>query len=179
MILQSVSGDRAAQYKLYTLLLPYLNLICKRYLTIQSSVPDVLQDSFVSIFKHLDSYDPSKASLKTWCTTITINCCIKYNKRHQAKGTLALYEDYTELATEPEVLSKLSNDDLLHFLNQMPETFRTVFNLYLIDGYTHDEIAILLDIQPALSRQRLLRARTWLKQNESDLIDPKPKTLYK
>lgn len=164
LINRCLSNDRAAQNELYRELLPYLNLVCQRYLRDQQQRQDTLQETFIRIFRHLDQFDVQQAAFKTWATKIAINCCRRNNARHQTQSTQELILPLHESLINPEVLRKMSNEDLLHWLRKMPVAYYEVFNLFVVDGFSHREIAELLDIDEALSRQRLSRSRAWIKQ---------------
>lgn len=177
------SQNRLAQKQLYQLLLPYLRAVASRYLRDTSFVKDVLQESFVKIFRYIDRYDPNKAPFDKWAAKIVVNDSLNYNKR--VIGTPNEEFDTTkhDIICLPQVMKNLSDEHLLFILKQMPKNYFEVFNLFVIDGYKHDEIAEMLDIAEALSRKRLSRAREWLKktfrdknQVESDIISY-PKSL--
>ncbi len=158
------SGDRNAQRRLYTVLMPYLNMVCRRYLFNTSETQDVLQETFVRIFTHLGQYDAGKSAFKTWATRIAINFCLKNNTKRKHTATDELFLNLHDTPIPPEALKNLSNNDLLALLKTMPETFSQVFNLHVIDGFSHEEIAEILGIEAALSRQRLSRGREWLRK---------------
>ena len=82
-----IAGNRPAQKQLYTVLLPYLNVISQRYLDEDSQRKDVLQEAFINIFKNLNQFDSSKAGFKTWAAKITINCCLKNNRKYKNNKT--------------------------------------------------------------------------------------------
>lgn len=164
LIALCLSNNREAQRQLYDLLLPYLNVICKRYLFDSNLLKDVLQEIFISLFRHLDQFNIQKASFKTWSTQIAINACLKCNKKSQHSRTEELRIDLHEIAEGPKVVDDISNEELISWLKKMPFQYYEVFNLHVIDGYSHDEIGKLLSIEAALSRQRLSRARAWVKK---------------
>lgn len=177
------SQHRMAQKQLYLLLLPYLRAVANRYLRDTSFVKDVLQESFVKIFKHIERYDPNKAPFNKWAAKIVVNDCLNYNKRVIGIPNEEFDTTQHEIVCLPQVMKDLSDEHLLFILKQMPDGYFEVFNLFVIDGYKHNEIAQILDIKEALSRKRLSRARDWLKkifrdknQFESDIISF-PKTL--
>jgi RNA polymerase sigma-70 factor (ECF subfamily) len=164
LIAKCLANDRGAQRHLYDLCLPYLNLTCRRYLIIEADLKDALQDAFISIFGNLTQFDVQKASFKTWSTRIAINACLKCNRKRKQAGTQELVINMHDPEIEPEVFVQLSNDDLVAWLKQMPRPYFEVFNFYVIDGFSHQEIGKMLDIDPQLSRQRLARSRAWLKK---------------
>jgi len=158
------SGDRNAQRQLYAVLMPFLNMVCRRYLRDRSEAQDVLQETFVRIFTHIRQYDAGKSSLRTWASRIAINYCLKHNAARQRNATDEYSPLLHDLPVAPEALKNLDNEELLEWLRAMPEAFAQVFNLYVIDGFSHEEIGEMLGIEPALSRQRLSRGRDWLRK---------------
>ncbi|MEL6656259.1 MAG: RNA polymerase sigma factor [Bacteroidota bacterium] len=164
LIERCLSNDRTAQNGLYRQLLPYLNVVCQRYLYHQDQRQDVLQEAFIRIFRHLAQFDVQHASFKTWVTKIAINCCLKSNAKREKRSTQELILPLHESLISPEVFRKMSNEDLMNWLRKMPPDYYEVFNLFMIDGFSHREIAELLEIDEALSRQRLARGRAWIKK---------------
>lgn len=156
--------NRDGQKQLYLVLLPYLRAVANRYLRDTSYGKDVLQESFVKIFKSIDKYDPDKAPIKNWAARIVINTSLNYNERIIGDFTEELIVNYHEQAVEQEVLEETSNADLMRLLKKMPTTYFEVFNLFVIDGYSHKEITEILGINEALSRKKLSRARSWLRK---------------
>lgn len=162
-------NDSNAQKRLYMLLLPYLRAIVNRYLRDTSYEKDALQESFVKIFKTIECYEEQKGALKSWAARITINTCLNLNKRVIGLPTEALEsighlqpdESKYQLEDRKAVLNKMLKD--------MPPDFSDVFNLFVIEGYDHKEIAEILSIETALSRKRLSRARVWLRWNEQTI----------
>ncbi len=159
-----LSKDREAQRKLYDLLLPYLTVICRRYLNSSADLNDVLQETFVNIFRNLEQFDLRRASFKTWTTRIAINACLKNKQKKRRHHTEELIIDLHEQQIDPAFLDQLTNKELLTWLRKMPAPYFEVFNLFVIDGFSHQEIAELLGIDAALSRKRLSRAREWIKK---------------
>ena len=174
-IIQScIKQERAAQNKVYKILLPYLRAVAYRYLKDTSYVKDVLQESFIKIFRSIDKYDMQKASLKQWATRIVINTSLNYNDRVIGFPKEELKILNTGILSIPKAIQNLSNEHLLYILKQMPDNYFKVFNLHIIDGYSHQEISELLQINQELSRKRLSRARIWLKKTfhkNPDLIN--------
>lgn len=134
--------------------------ICRRYARDESMAKDFLQDSWLRIYNNLDKYDSSRP-FEAWIKRITVNECLK-NIRSQKNYFEELNDiqvDHTETPIE-----KLNNEDLMVLINALPLVYKTVFNLYVIDGYSHKEIAELLNIKESTSRSKLARGRTWLKE---------------
>ncbi len=164
LIRDCLANRRAAQRELYDRCLPYLSVIAKRYLRDGENLKDVLQDSFLQLFNKLDQFDASRASFKTWAARIVINNCLKRNSRAEKMPLEALVPETHTVATAPKILEQLDEEALIAWLQQMPTDLHAVFMLHVVDGFSHQEIAEMLSISPALSRKRLSRGRKWLAQ---------------
>ena len=163
LIHSCIEQNRAAQKELYLLLLPYLRAISNRYLKDTSYSKDVLQESFVKIFKNISKYDSNKAPLKNWAARIVINTSINYNKRVVDDTTMELIEEIHD-SIDHKPIENLSDSFLMKILKKMPKGHFEVFNLFVIDEYSHKEISIMLGISEALSRKKLSRAKNWMQK---------------
>ena len=140
-----------------------LYVICIRYMSDKETARDLLQEAFLKIFNNIKSYDPEKASLYTWMSTITVRTCL----RKLEKGKLDVVHienDEVEVPFESKVLDDLKTKDLIAIVNLLPSGYRDVFNMYVIDGFTHKEVSEMLNISEASSRTRLKRAKDLLKR---------------
>lgn len=156
------SKDRTAQKQLYRQLLPYLNVVGKRYLNDVTYINDVLQETFICLFTKIDQYNSEKGSFKTWAVRITINCCLKNNQKNAKVSTEELILSQHQPKVDPSIYLKYTDEEIMTFLKKMPESYFQVFNLYEIDGFSHREISEMLNIAEPLSRKRLSRAKSWL-----------------
>ncbi len=161
-----------AQRELYEALLPYLRAVAQRYLKDPSFNMDVLQESFVKIFNNIKNHDSSKAPLKNWAAKIVINCSLNYNKRVAISNVEEFNGSIHGSSFELDEIDDLPDEFLVDSLKEMPGKLYNVFNLNIIDGYTHKEIAQILNINESNSRKLLSRAKEWLRaayqKNESD-----------
>lgn len=162
LIQSCISQKRNSQKQLYQLLLPYLRAVANRYLRDHSYTKDVLQESFVKVFRNIHSYDSSKAHIKHWAAKITINSCLNYNKRIIGVPNEEFITEKHEVASLKSI-NQWTDQDLLILFKKMPEQYFAVFNLFAIDGYSHQEISEMLKINEALCRKRLSRGKRWLK----------------
>ncbi len=155
-------GDRIAQKAVYDRLAPKMFPVCLRYVSQRSVAEDMLQDGFVALFSKIDSYK-GEGSFEGWARRIFVNTCLMYLRK---KDALKMSED---IETARHVSSGYSDQvqdigykELMQLITSMPTGFRTVFNLYVLEGYSHREIAKMLDITEVTSRTQLSRARLWL-----------------
>ncbi|RZS99193.1 RNA polymerase sigma factor [Aquimarina brevivitae] len=153
--------DIKAQEQLYRLFAGKLFSLCLKYCTNYSAAEDTLQDSFITIFAKIDQYK-GKGSFEGWLKRITINTALqKYRKQ---KVFDIVDEDLiidTEVAVEED---EISLNYLLQLIQELPDRYRLVFNLYVLDEYSHKEIAKMLNISVGTSKSNLARARHILKE---------------
>ena len=139
--------------------------VCLRYSSNEVDAEDLLQESFMRAFKSLNTYQET-SGLGAWLRKITVNCALeKYRNEKKKKETVLYVESYFEndFAFENE-LAQFDLNDLLQKIQLLPLGYRTVFNLYAIEGYQHDEIADLLKIAVGTSKSQYSRARVMLKE---------------
>ncbi len=155
--------DPQAQRQLYDRYRNQLMGIAMRYARQHSDAEDIFQEAFIQAFRHLHQVKEPTALLG-WLKQITIRTAIRHYHRAQQSLTIAL-EDAPVTANEDDhtILAKIQREQLLQLINQLPDGYRLVFNLYVIDGYSHEEIAQTLGIREASSRSQLARAKQQLK----------------
>ena len=133
-----------------------------RYLKDEDETKDVLQDSFIRIFKSIKNFDPQKGKLTSWMCKVVINESLK--QWHKRKNKVS-YNEHFELAVErPLVVGKLKTDELYQMIRELEDPYKMVFNLHVIEGYPHQEIAEILEIKVGSSRSILSRAKEMLRQ---------------
>lgn len=156
-------GDRRAQKKLFKLLYPYSMSICLRYAHDEEEAMEVLNDGYLKIFAKIDQHNPNR-SFKAWARRIFINTAIDHYRKNE-KHYHAL--EITTVDTEhikPEVLDNLAATDIQIMISQLPPAYRLIFNLYVVEGYNHREIAEKIGISEGTSKSNLSKARVRLKK---------------
>ena len=156
-------GDQQACRALYDQYKSQLFIICLRYALDRSQAQDFLQDSFIKIFKNLESYDGSKGAFEFWIGRITINVCLAY-ARKKTIYPVSLKSIEETITTDNTILASLSLQEMLKLVQNLPYGYRTVFNLYVIDGFSHREIAQQLKISESTSKSQLAKARKLLQK---------------
>jgi RNA polymerase sigma factor (sigma-70 family) len=167
-------GVKSSQYELVKRYSGMLLSICRRYARDESMAKDLLQETLIRVFKNIDKYE-ARGSFEGWMRTIAINRSLQWIEkscfRHEMQP-LRMPDDKT---IEPEVYQNMSADDILELIKELPEGYRAVFNLNIVEGYSHREIGKLLNITEATSRSQLTRARKLLKnqlEQKKKLIQP-------
>ncbi len=155
------------QHLLFTKYSRKLMTVCSRYAGTSAEAEDMLQESFIKIFSSIHQYR-SEGSFEGWLRKITVNICLRKLKkakiRYDELSTLETIND----AIHPDVLSSIAEKELIGLIRNLPDGYRVVFNLSVIEGYSHDEIATMLNIQAATSRSQLIKAR---RQLQKQLLD--------
>lgn len=157
-------GDREAQEKLYKNYYRAMISVCLRYTKNEEDAVEVLNNGFLKVFKNIQRYESSISTLYTWIRTIVINSCLDFIKQKQKLGKVNELSADTDVHIAPEVFSKIKITELLDHVRRLAPATQAVFNLYLIEGYSHKEIAQLLNIREGTSKWHLSEARKNLKQ---------------
>jgi len=139
--------------------------LCLRYTKDEADARSVLNQGFYKVFKNVEKYDPIKATAYTWIRSIVVNCCLDHIKQKQSSVVTNELTDAEVSSFEPEVNSKIDAGEILELIRKLPPATQAVFNLYVIDGFGHKEIAALLQIKEGTSKWHLSEARNFLKNN--------------
>ena len=160
--------DQRAFQLLYERCIRYVYAIVKRYVSNGSDHPDVIQEIFARVFLSIDSFDAQKGEFKFWLRRLTINQCIKHYHRHKGSTQMDPIENAANLPSDThETPGTLSEDEIRLFLAGMPEGYKQVFMMVIIDEYSHQEVGELLKITAETSRSQLHRAKKWIRENRS------------
>jgi RNA polymerase sigma-70 factor (ECF subfamily) len=164
-----LQGDRTAQRDIFNMYAGKMMAICLRYTRHRHEAEDILQDSFVKVFTHLDEFE-NIGSFEGWVRRIIINTAIKNNQKksfsHEDIGLDHIKEDNT---ASPEIFSTLSEEELTKLISDLPDGYRIVFNLFAIEGFSHKEISEMLNIGESTSRSQLMKARRILQEKVHEL----------
>jgi len=144
--------------------------VCHRYARNTEDAEDILQESFIKIFNKMNQFK-SEGSFEGWIRRIVVNTALKkYSvSRYSKEFSVPELKDTNSVINEAPAYSHLTEKDLLVLINNLPDGYRVIFNLYVIEGYQHDEIAEMLGIQPGTSRSQLVKARMLLQKQLSEL----------
>lgn len=162
------------QKELYHHYAPLMMGVCMRYSSSQEEAQDILQDGFVTVFKKLDTYR-GEGELGAWIRKIILNTALQnYRKNKKHLHVIEIDEKGLSIESNDDIISSISVKELMYKIQQLPNGFRTVFNLYAIEGYKHHEIAKILEISEGTSKSQFSRARAQLiKIIESEKIREK------
>ncbi len=158
-----IRGDRQCQKMLFERYAGVMLTVCRRYTRHQMEAEDILQDAMIKVFRNIDRFK-FEGSFEGWIRRIVVNTALKnYQKSSFQKEQIGL-ESYQEGAMEPKAFSKLQEEELMDMIATLPDGYRVVFNLYVIEGFSHKEIGQQLNIQESTSRSQLVKARRMLQE---------------
>jgi RNA polymerase sigma factor (sigma-70 family) len=161
-----IAGKRKAQSQLYDKFSAGMLGICLRYCKNLEDAEDVLQEGFIKVFRSIQTFR-GESSIGAWIKRIMINTAITHIKKQISIGNMMTEMidsiEMEESENEEIVLAHIDPQKLLGFIQELPEGYRTVLNLYVFEGYTHKEIAESLSISESTSKTQLFKARKYLR----------------
>lgn len=161
-----VRKDAQAQRLLFNRCAPGILTTCRRYETKGLDAKDILQETFMAVFEKITHYNPEKAAIETWINRIAVNTALKMLRKQQPVWVeldrLPEIPEATE--TEADGWDELTEEQLLQMIGELPVGYRTVFNLYVVDEFSHADIAETLGISVQTSKSQLFKAKAMLRQ---------------
>lgn len=156
-------GDERAMRVLYCQYIRYLSAVCSRYIYDEEDIRDVLQDAFLKIFSSINSFEyRGEGSLKGWMTKIVLNETLKFVKRSCRLNFVELKQEEMDVSDEAPDTEGITPSVIHSMIRDLPDGYRTVFNLYVIEEKSHKEIAELLGIKENTSASQYHRAKAML-----------------
>ena len=158
-----VLNERWAQKKLYETHYSKMMGVCLRYSNSEDDALDILHEGFIKVFKNISKYQIG-TSLSAWIHRIMVNTAIDFYRKNVRRRTEDLDEAYELRSGGADAISQCTEQEILAAIRQLSPAYRTVFNLYVIEGYPHKEIAANLGITESTSRSNLVKARMKLQE---------------
>lgn len=165
-----MEGNRRMQEELYSRFSSRMYAVCLRYAGNAEEAEDILQEGFIKVFKKLDSFR-SEGSFEGWVRRIFVNTAIEHFRRKRYLMPVTEKEENTLEGKYNSVLDDLGAKDILALVQELSPGYRTVFNMYVVEGYTHKEIADMLGISEGTSKSQLSRAKVILQDMVRTFID--------
>lgn len=164
LIEQCLEGNAFAQRRLYDLHADLMLGICLRYMGSRDKAQDVLQDGFIRVFSKLDTYK-GEGALGAWIRRIMVNTALEHLRKLKKHEMATDFQDAAYLVPDQEqTISGLSAKEIMAIIQKLPTGYRTVLNLYAVEGYSHKEIAEQLDISEGTSKSQYSRAKALLQK---------------
>jgi RNA polymerase sigma factor (sigma-70 family) len=165
LIKACINEDAAAQRAVFIRYSSRMLGVCHRYARCNADAEDILQDAFIKVYNKMHQFK-FEGSFEGWIRKIVVNTALKKYAVQRYDKELVGHEitDRDEALLEPPAYAHVSQKELLEIIHALPDGYRLIFNLHVIEGYQHDEIATMLGIQPGTSRSQLVKARTLLQK---------------
>lgn len=169
LVKKCLKGDARAQRALFDKFAPKMLGVCMRYAKNTEQAEDVLQDGFVKVFTKLSNYS-GNGSLEGWIRRIIVNTALDEIRRNvKFKDNVNVDDVDYKLELDSHIVEGLAADDLMKIVNDLPDGYRVVFNMFAIEGYSHKEIAMQLNISENTSKSQYSRARSYIKVKLEEL----------
>lgn len=155
--------DRKCQKGLYQIFYSYAMRMCIRYAKDKEEALELVNDGFMRVFMNIHRYEDTRP-FKAWLSTIMINTSIDHYRKQIKRIEMEELNAKNEMEDKESILSHIQYEDLIKLVQQLSVAYRTVFNLFAIDGYSHEEISTMLSISVGTSKSNLFKAREQLKK---------------
>lgn len=159
-----IDNDRKAQERLYKQFYVAMMSVCMRYTRNEDDAMEVLHNGFLKVYKNMHRFDSLKAGLYTWIRSIMIHSAIDFIRQNVKHNRQVEIDQATEPYIDSEAIEKLNAQELLHLVRKLPPATQTVFNLYIIEGFTHKEIGTMIGISEGTSKWHLSEARRLMRK---------------
>ncbi len=159
-----IKNDEQCQRKLFERFAGKMLTVCLRYATDRMEAEDILQDAFIKVYRNISQFK-FEGSFEGWVRRIVVNTALKYCQKKRMKFDEVKPDAVNVGGIEPSAYSHLNETELMKLIHHLPDGYKLVFNLHVIEGYSHEEIAGMLNIKDSTSRSQLVKARRFL-QNE-------------
>ena len=169
-----IRGDRKMQHELYQRFAPKMYGVCLRYAGNAEEAEDILQEGFIKVFNKIGSFR-SEGSFEGWIRRIFVNTAIEHFRKKIYLQPITEYEEDTVEGKYLSVLDSLAAKDIIQLVQQLSPGYRTVFNMYVVEGYTHKQIAEALNISEGTSKSQLSRAKLILQDLVQQFIERRKK----
>lgn len=173
--LEAINGAKKGDYKsqrfLYDKYKTKWYMICMRYMSYKADADDALQNGMINVFSKIDQFNPELGYFSSWSSRILVNDCIMLiRKKKKALLTDDITDNHVIFDERETAVEALSRKEMMALVQKLPDGYRTVFNMYVIEGYSHKEIADKLKISEGTSKSQLFKARKLLKETLEVII---------
>jgi RNA polymerase sigma-70 factor (ECF subfamily) len=165
-----IKGDRKMQYELYERFAPKMYGVCLRYAANTEEAEDILQEGFIKVFRKISSYR-GDGSFEGWIRRIFVNTAIEQFRKKTYLQPITEQEEGSIEGKYTSVLDNMAEKDIIKLIQQLSPGYRTVFNMYVIEGYTHKQISEALNISEGTSKSQLSRAKLILQDLVKKYVD--------
>lgn len=153
------NGDRLSQRKLYEYFYPKMMGACMRYAQDRDEAAFILNNAFYKVFKHIDRYNEEAGELEAWIRRIVINTAIDHYRKWVRQHKTVELQNARSQSDDPVAVGSMEVENIMKLVQNLPPAYRTVFNLYAVEGFSHREIGEKLGISEGTSKSNLAKAR--------------------
>ena len=172
IIKKCLRGNSRAQKELYDTFKVKWFMICLRYAHNKMEAEDMLQEGLISVFKELKQFDAKRATFSAWSNKVMVNAALQHLRKWKKLNFTESVDDYqNKLANNENVFETLGAKELTTLVQNLPDGYRVVFNLYVMEGYKHREIADILSISENTSKTQLLKAKKMLRNQLEKVLE--------
>jgi RNA polymerase sigma factor (sigma-70 family) len=176
LIKGSIAGDRRMQEELYRRFAPKMYAVCLRYANNTDDAQDLLQEGFIKVYKNLHRFR-AEGSFEGWVRRVFVNTSIEHFRKKSAQlSSVSEKEENTIEDADITALDSLAEKDIINIVQELSPGYRTVFNLYVVEGYAHKEIGELLGISEGTSKSQLARAKAILQKKVTQYLSDTKKS---
>ncbi|ULQ54550.1 RNA polymerase sigma factor [Flavihumibacter fluvii] len=169
LIKGSIEGDPRMQEELYKRFAPKMYAVCLRYAGNNDDAQDLLQEGFIKVFRNLAKFR-NEGSFEGWIRRVFVNTSIEHYRRKVHLNSISDQDEKVIEDASVSVLDQLAERDIIQLVRELSPGYRAVFNLYVIEGYSHKEIAEMLHISEGTSKSQLARAKSILQKKVADYL---------
>lgn len=172
LIRKCKQNNASAQRTLYDKYRVKWFMICLRYAADRHDAEDMMQEGLISIFREIRQYDPDRASFTAWSNKVMVNAALQHLRKWKKLKFNENIDDHDVVMSQKEdVYGKIGAKELTAMVQQLPDGYRAVFNLYVMEGYKHREIAEMLSISENTSKTQLMKAKNMLRSQLEKVLE--------
>ncbi len=175
LIRESIAGNRAMQEELYNRFAPKMYAVCMRYAGNAEDAQDLLQEGFIKVFRNLEKFR-AEGSFEGWIRRVFVNTSIEHFRKKNPLYSIGEKEEGIIEDADITALDNLGEKDIIKLIQDLSPGYRTVFNMYVIEGYSHKEVGNMLGISEGTSKSQLARAKAILQKKVQKHLDENRKS---
>ncbi|HYF29916.1 MAG TPA: sigma-70 family RNA polymerase sigma factor [Chitinophagaceae bacterium] len=170
LIKACIAGNRAMQEELYKRFAPKMYAVCMRYANNADDAQDLLQEGFIKVYRNLAKFR-AEGSFEGWVRRVFVNTSIEHFRRKSNLYSITEKEENVIEDADITALDNLAEKDIINLIQELSPGYRTVFNMYVIEGYSHKEIGNILGISEGTSKSQLARAKAILQKKVQERLE--------
>jgi RNA polymerase sigma factor (sigma-70 family) len=170
-----IAGDRTMQQELYKRFAPKMYAVCMRYANNSEDAQDLLQEGFIKVYRNLEKFR-AEGSFEGWIRRVFVNTSIEHFRRKNTLYSITEKEENVIEDSDITALDNLAEKDIINLIQELSPGYRTVFNMYVVEGYSHKEIGNILGISEGTSKSQLARAKAILQKKVQERLEQNRKS---